>query len=181
MCSLSPRDFLSCASYLVPTWATWCGPATIPSSKVAKIRYNPKCDRSNHLDQKGYGKPHWYCTSECVDDSVCMWLQHMVLHHVASKKQHICIHVYVYIYIQYLTTVCSTRITPHLWENTPAPLSNALRIPFTSSVSKGHHRQTDYCWLRTIPWGQNWWRNGYNNGIDSIDIIYQINKLTYIV
>ena len=25
--------------------------------------------------------------------------------------------------------------------------------------------------------GQNWWRNGYNDGVDSIDIIYQINKL----
>ena len=80
-------------------------------------------------------------------------------------KNNIYAYMYIYIYIQYLTTVCSTRITPHLWENTPAPLSNALRIPFTSSVSKGHHRQTDYCRLRTIPWGQNWWRNGYNNGI----------------
>ena len=60
-------------------------------------------------------------------------------------------HNYIYTILNY--AVCM-RITPHLWENTPATLSDALRIPFTPSVSKGHHRQTEYCRLHAIPWGR---------------------------
>ena len=62
-------------------------------------------------------------------------------------------HTYKYIYTILNYSVQHGYHAPPLG-NTPAPLSNALRIPFTSSVSKGHHRQTDYCRLRTIPWGR---------------------------